>query len=192
MKGYKRRRYIIDGFYQGKFAVTVVAICATGMFISLAIFNYLSYRAFESVVWMAHINITTVGELLRHYLLISNAVGIVLTIILLFAFSRFVLHKTAPPLFKLKRYIETVGAGNLTATIDWTERDEFKETAEEFNKMVVALRDKFMAVKEKAEVVIADSEHLGYVMDKPDMSLEKCKALIENLDTLKESLQRTG
>lgn len=192
LRDYRRRNYLVDKRYQGKFVITIIGICAFGMFIALATFNYLSYKKLDSVLWGIHIDKSTIGEIIRPYLIYSNIFAIVLTTLILIAFSRFALHKTAPPLFRLKRYIEHASQGNLNITLDWLVNDEFKKTAEELNRMVASMRDKFKVIKEKAKTIETTSHVLGHVLDKPDLSAEKCRSLIEDLQSLKEKLMETG
>lgn len=188
MKGYKRRTYIVDKRYQGKFVFTVLCICSIGMIAALFAFNYFSFKNLDSTVWRVHIDASTVGEIVKPYLIFSNLFALSLTAAILIAFSRFVLVKTAPPLFRLQRYIEKTGEGNLTADLEWLAVDEFKETAGELDYMVVALRDKFTVVKEKAKDVETASEALHYLLDKPESLLHKCQNLKNSLQSLKESL----
>ncbi|MDP2168334.1 MAG: methyl-accepting chemotaxis protein [Thermodesulfovibrionales bacterium] len=190
MRGYKRRKYVVDKRYQGKFTLTVIGFCAFGMLVALGIFNYLAYRKFESVMWRVHIDESTIGELIKSSLIYSNVIALVLTALILIAFSRFVLLKTAPPLFRLNRHIEKAAGGNLTSNLDWVQNDEFKETAEELNRMVSSLRDKFRVVKDRGKDVQSVSNILGYVMDKPDLADEKCRLLADSLRSLRDALSK--
>lgn len=190
MRGYRRRNYLVDIRYQGKFVIGVILIGAFGLVLALTAFNLLAYRKIESVIWMIHIDANSIGELIRPYLIYTNIFGFAVAAISLIIFSRRVLHKTAPPLFRLKRYIERAGKFNLVAGLDWVARDEFQETAKELNGMVRTLRDKFRAVKERAGDVVAVSGVMGYIVDRPELAAEKCDDLLGHLKALKDSLER--
>ena len=125
MKKYRRRQYLVDIRYQGKFVIGVILIGTFVQALALAIFNFLAYRKLESIVWRIHVDASTIGELIKPYLVYTSIFVIALTAVVMIDYSRRILNKTAPPLFRLKRYIERAGEFNLVAGLDWMARDEF-------------------------------------------------------------------
>jgi methyl-accepting chemotaxis protein len=136
-----------------------------------------------------HVDASTVGELIRPYLIYSYVLALTLTILVLVGFTRFVLLRTAPPLYRLQRFIERAGDGNLSAGLDWLEHDEFRETARALDTMVEALRGRLAGVKRAAEDVVEHSVVLGHVMDKPHVAVEKCGAMLDRLKALRSELE---
>lgn len=187
-RGYKRRRYVSDIRYQGKFVAAIAAICASGLLVALSLFNYLSRLKLQAATWKIHLGASAAGDIIRPYLLFSNILALALTVAALVAFSHLTLLKTAVPLYRLKRFIENIAEGNLNLNLDWMERDEFRETAGDLNDMAASMRERFAAVKRGAKKANKVSLVLKYIADKPELSSEKCAVLIERLDQLKEEL----
>lgn len=187
-RGYKRRNYVTDKRFQGKYVLTTVGICALGMLLAVGVFNYLSYGTIELAIWRAHVDEKTVGEIIRPHLISSNAFALFFTVVSLIVFSRFVLIKTAPPLYRIKKFIERTGEGNLNQTLDWITIDEFRDTADELNSMVSTLRERFDEIKKTGHAVIELSRAVGYTIDMPEIAAEKCSLLLENIEGLKKGI----
>ena len=80
-------------------------------------------------------------EAKRNRFLIS---GLVISLTILFAgvlISLFFSRKITSPLMKLTQAVEDVGKGNLDLEIDVVSRDELGTLSQEFNKMIVSLRE---------------------------------------------------
>lgn len=188
-RGYRRRKYISDKGYQWRFVLATIGICAAGMVLALAVFNFLAYRGIESYTWRVHVEKSTAAELIMPYLLYSNVPALVLTIMTLSAFACFMILRTAPPVFRMKKYIDSAARGNLDIGLDWAAYDEFRETAEDLDRMVAALRERFIIVKERGDAVVLLSSIIPYVAEKPEAAREKCEALIKELEGLKSALE---
>lgn len=189
---YRRRQYIVDWRYQGKFVLTIAGICAMGTLVALSMFNTLAYRKLDAFTWRMHIEAGTVGELIRPYLIYSYVLALFITIAVLVGFTRFVMLKTAPPLFRLQRFIERAGDGNLSAGLDWVEHDEFRETAHALDRMVEVLRGRFARVKRASEDVVDVSIVLAHDVDRPQVAAEKCRAMADRLKALRKELATPG
>ncbi len=190
MKAYRRRNYFTSPGYQGRFILMILGIGAAGMAAALTAFNILSYRQIDSVLWKIHIKASSIWDLLVPYLAYTNAVALSLTVIALLMFSRHMIKRTAPPLFRIKHYIDTAAGGNLTADLAWTEQDEFKETADDLNAMVDAMRAKFRDIKPVGEKVVSDAGVLQYLSDNPRVCAGKCSDIIYDLQSLSQSLRK--
>lgn len=186
---YRRRQYIVDWRYQGKFVITIVAICAMGTLVALSMFNALAYHRLEAVTWQMHIEASTVGELIQPFLIYSYVLALFVTVTVLVGFTQFVILKTAPPLYRLQRFIERAAAGNLVAALDWVKNDEFGETASALNGMVESLRGRFARVKHATEDVVEVSVVLGHVLDRPPVALEKCATMRDGLKALRKEIE---
>lgn len=189
MRPYRRRHYLLDKGYQGRFVLSVVSIHAVMMTIAVLLFNFLSFREFERSTWRAHVAASTVGEIIRDYLVYANVFALVVAVAVVVVFSCIVLLRTEPPLLRLKKYISDAGDGNLNVRLQWMAYDEFRETADALNRMVDALRGRFRGVKARAEEVRRASDSLAFTLDKPALSAERCRILQEGVRSLKESLR---
>lgn len=147
---FRRRNYLVDKSYQGKYIAAIVLICGMGMAFVLTLFNIFSRRAVEVSVWRVHMSAESVGELVTPYLIWSTVALLPFAAALTMALARAFRQMTAPPLFRLRRYIDLVGDGNLTVDLDWVMNDEFKATADELNNMTLSLRKRMAAIKDKS------------------------------------------
>lgn len=189
MKDYKRRHYFIDKGYQGRIILNIIMVCAAGMFLELGLFNYLSFRNMESLRWKMHIEADKVSEIISSYLLYSSIIALLFTITALYLFLRFVLRKTAGPIYRLNKDLQTAAEGDLSLNI-WLRRDDdFRETAVELNKMLEAVRGDFRKLGAGFSEIDKTVNSLEYMLDKPEIASRKCRQLIEHLEPLKNIRQ---
>lgn len=140
----KRKKYLINRKYQLSTIISVLAvvimivvtaILATHYFLLAAI-----VRAFEVKGSML-----TGGEIIdisvRPLVIVTPIVIVVLAGA--FALIIFISHRTAGPLHSLKRAMEQVGEGDLSARITFRKNDEIHDIAESFNSMVEKLQARF-------------------------------------------------
>lgn len=186
---YKRRNYFIDKAYQGRMVLRIIMICAAGLLFELVLFNFLSYRNLEQMRWRTHIGAETVGDITNTYLLYSSILGVTFTCVALFAYLRVMNRRTAGPLYRMKRDIEMAADGDLSLNIWLRREDDFKETANELNLMVAAIRQDFKQLGDGLANVGRTIDVLEYVEDRPEFMKQKCRQLIEHLEPLKNIRQ---
>ena len=91
-------------------------------------------------------NSAVIFSRIRFYILVSTIVlaivGAVYTSYVFLYFS----HRIAGPVMRFEKTFEQILAGNLRVSIVLREKDEFKETAENFNEMIEALRDRIRRI----------------------------------------------
>lgn len=182
----RRRNYLVDRRYQGSYVLAVIGVCALGMLATLAAFNYFSYGELESAQWSMHIKVQSIGEMIRPSLVYSMVFGLLMTALLLFFLSRLVMKRTVPPLYRLRRYLDTMGRGNLSVDLDWLPGEAFSSTADALNGMSGYLRKRFASVGEKAEAASGHAE----AMLREGASREECRSLLETLEALEAHLRK--
>lgn len=187
-KNNKRKLYITDKGYQWRAVLSIIAICAAGLFINLVLFNYLAYRELESLQWKGHINAGSTGDVVMPLLIYTGIFSSALTVLALFFYFRRLMHRTAGPLFRLKKDIERAAQGDLSVTIYLRKADDFKDAARECNRAIESLRNRFSLLKEKFLFIGRTLDILEYAKDREGVSAQKCKLLKEAV----ESLHREG
>lgn len=183
---YKRRSYFIDKAYQGRMVLRIIMICAAGLLFELALFNFLSYRSLEEMRWRTHIGAETVGEITGTYLIYSSIFAVLFTCAALFVYSRVMHRRAAGPLYRMKRDIEMAADGDLSLNIWLRREDDFKETADELNRMVAAIRQDFRQMGDGLDKVGRTIDMLEYAEARPELMKQKCRQLIEHLEPLKD------
>jgi|Deesub1362A_J573_1020465.scaffolds.fasta_scaffold00004_395 methyl-accepting chemotaxis protein len=142
-KPYSRKRYFINPDFQGRFILSFALICLLGMTISVALFNYLTMREFEALKWKMVIYAGNSADIIAPYLIYISIFAVIFTIVVLIIFSRFLRWRVSGPIYRLKKDLDMVRDGNLALNISLRRKDHFRDSAEELNKMVASLREKF-------------------------------------------------
>lgn len=186
----RRKQKIIDKGYQGRIALKIISICSIYILLNLISFNYLAYERLESLRWKMHLPMKTIGEIIKGYLLLSTGLSLSLTIITLLIFIWYLFSKTSVPISKLKAYIDKLSDGDLSTGISLRRGDDFKDTANDCNKMVSAMRDKFIFIKSEFSKMERTLAKMEYVKDKPNIAREECKVLIETADSLRKWIKQ--
>jgi len=137
-----------------------------------------------------HVPVETIGEIIKPYLLLSIGLSAALTIITLFIFIWYILNKTSGPIYGLKSYIDKAADGDLSADVYLRKGDDFKDTANDLNKMVSALRDRFVFIKNGLSLTERTLGKMEYIKDKPDSAKEECNNLIETINSLRKEIKR--
>ncbi|HEC79131.1 MAG TPA: HAMP domain-containing protein [candidate division WOR-3 bacterium] len=147
-----RKKYIINKKYQYGaiiFALTIIFII---IFISIFVTHYFLLSTIIR-------KIEQTGYFPRGMELINLSfkplVIVIPVIFILLALSYivviFISHRTAGPLYSLKKAMEQVGEGDLSVRLKFRKNDEIHDVAESFNRMVDGLRKKFGNFKSSSE-----------------------------------------
>lgn len=192
MKEYRRKRYFIDKDFQGRVVIAIILVSSAGLLLTLSLFNYLSYTNVESLRWRTHLELHTIGDIVRPYLISSGISGIALTAFALYALLDSLLQKTAGPIYRMAKDIKYATEGDLSRDIFLRKGDDFKDTAIELNRMIASLRTNSRHTIEKFTDIRRIVDSLEYVMDKPEIADQKCQQLMDDLQTLKEISNKYG
>lgn len=184
MHKYKRSHYLIDKGYQIKIVFRLLLICAVGMSLWLATFNYLAERAIEGAQWRVHMRVGTVNEIVVTSLVYATVLSVLLTIFVLFIYFRYMIGKTADPIYRMDRGLEAAAKGDLQAKIWLRKEDEFKDTVLELNKMIESVKKDFQYIRESFSEINTTVNILRYVIDRPELADEKCQSLVTSIENL--------
>lgn len=139
-----RKKYIVDKQYQFGLIVLLLLIVFVAIFISVVATHYfLLVSVVERVetTGFAPSGAELITTSLKPIIFIVPIVFVIL--VLVFMYLIFVSHRTAGPLYHLRRAMERVGNGDLSVHIQFRNNDEIHDVAESFNKMVKDLRAKY-------------------------------------------------
>ena len=152
----KRRKTIVDRHFQLRFALLVLG--AAAMFASTVLTDYYAYfgRSVSS-------NLLDPG--LFGVFLAANkplVLKLVLFLVLIFGGAILMSFRIVGPLFNLRRVCRAVGAGNLAHRARFRDRDEFRDVAAEFNRMMDDIRDGVAEDRRAAEEIAHALERLAH------------------------------
>ena len=172
---HKRKTYYIKNSAQSNFISRFVIISLLGGVTAVTVFNFLSYKKIDSVLYSMRMPKISPGGLLWNEMLYTN-LCVIFFILIVFALSaRSLFIKLHGPLKKLTSDIQRVENGELNFEISLREGDEFKELAEELNKMSGGLNKRFKEINQKTDAIIAATE-------KNDTSTIELKQAIDELE----------
>jgi methyl-accepting chemotaxis protein len=183
---YKRRIFLIDKPFQLRFSFyTVTWIGALGLAYPLIIENLLD--AFIKVMSVA---IDGPGlaqlEALRSQVLQQLIISHVGAILVVFVISVFMSHRIAGPLYKLRKYFEELGKGNLNQHLVFRKTDYFQPLAQDYNRMVEGLRT---IIQKDADAVRAAVARIEAALPKTG---DARKDLEEALSILRDARDRAS
>jgi methyl-accepting chemotaxis protein len=139
-----RKKYILDKQYQFGLIALLLLIVFVAVFISVVTTHYFLITSVVDRVektGFAPSGAELITSSLKPIVFIVPIVFIIL--VLVFIYLIFVSHRTAGPLYHLRRAMERVGKGDLSVHIQFRNNDEIHDVAESFNKMVEGLRARF-------------------------------------------------
>lgn len=96
----------------------------------------------------------------RNHLILTNLAILLGTLIIVFAIGYFAANKTVRPITKLIEAAERIRRGDLTETLDSSQKDEIGKLADNFNSMAGGLGTLVKQVSGSADQVVTSSEQL--------------------------------
>lgn len=148
MKQRKSRRklanLLVSPRYQIKYAVFLALSALALAMVNLLIFLTYFQENYKLLVTMSPME-NSVKEILNQEIarvFLQLGVSSVVFALGAFVFGLFMAHRTAGPLYQLRRAFQRVKSGDLSVRVKWRTRDEFQEVAHEFNQMIEAIEKK--------------------------------------------------
>ena len=187
---FKRRKYIVDKRFQGKFILFFVIISSISSIIATVVFNHIALKRLESIMWSAHISVKTTDEVIGSLFIYVNIIAFLVVSFLLILTGIWMVRKTSGFLYVLSKNIMRVANGDLSVSIGLRQKDEFNDVVSSLNDMIKKLRERFSDIKQRygeISAYIRDIERT-YAEDKP--SKEELQQVLKKIETLKGVLQK--
>ncbi len=187
---YRRKRYYIDGHFQGRFIFVFALLASAGGVSALVLFNILADRSISTLMYTVHIPARRLSEVLSDDLLYATLLSFVVVLLgFLFVAGR-VMQRVSGPLYRIRKEMERLSRGDLSSGIILRDRDEFKDFAAELNRMVESLRELFSSVREEVQAIDGRCREIERSSPDPGPVLAKSRALMQELKVLEERLRR--
>ena len=187
---FKRRKYIVDKRFQGKFILFFVIISSFISIVATVVFNHIALKRLESIIWSAHISVKTTDEVIGSLFIYVNIIAFLVVSLLLIITGIWMVRKTSGFLYVLSKNIMRVANGYLSVSIGLRQKDEFNDVVSSLNDMIKKLRERFSDIKQRygeISAYIRDIERT-YAEDKP--SKEELQQVLKKIETLKGVLQK--
>ena len=187
---FKRRKYIVDKRFQGKFILFFVIISSFISIVATVVFNHIALKRLESIIWSAHISVKTTDEVIGSLFIYVNIIAFLVVSFLLILTGIWMVRKTSDFLHVISKNIMRVANGDLSVSIGFRQKDEFNDVVSSLNDMIKKLRERFFNIKQQygeISAYIRDIERT-YAKDTPER--EDIQKVLKRLETLRENLQQ--
>lgn len=181
MAKHKRRSFFIDKQIQTKYIILTILLLLLYTFL-FAVILFLPYIIPLSFDYPIEEQTRAARMLLNLHASVWPALGVV--ILIMSALSIFVTHKIAGPVYRFKKDLAEVSAGNLDITIKLREKDDLKDLAEDLNAMIKELRVFVQTLQGNDEAMLLCINELEDQVKNNKISSEAGQELI---DTIQEN-----
>jgi methyl-accepting chemotaxis protein len=178
----RRRIYFIEKKFQARFIVKFCAIVILGTLVMGAWLYLFSSRSTTVSLENTRAVVKTTADfllplLLQTLIVITVFVGIA-TIIL----TLFISHKIAGPLYRFKKELSTVEAGDLSHDFHIRKNDQLQDLALSMNNAIKKLRETLAELKKQYSVLKNSWEHsLVPMMSQDKKIIEEMKKTMEEM-----------
>lgn len=143
----KRRQYLINKQFQIKFIIKVylavfITIATVGLFLFYLNDKTLSHSAYQQVL-----NMRSARDMLLPTILSISAITAIVALVIIIFKVILESHKIAGPIYRFEKAFETVGYGDLTASVKLRKKDEMQDLSEKFNAMLSCLNSNIVKSK---------------------------------------------
>jgi methyl-accepting chemotaxis protein len=187
MAKHKRNRYFIDKKLQTKYIVLTIMtlMIYTLLFVVILLAPYFMALSFDAPIAEQR---EAAKTLLVLHKSIWPALGAVMLIMA--AGSVLVTHKMAGPIYRFKKVLGEVSAGNLDLSIRLRDKDDFKDLAESMNVVLEELRTFAQTLRGDDATMSACIKELERQIKSKQISSESGTALIEQLQAGRTNISK--
>jgi methyl-accepting chemotaxis protein len=178
-----RKIYFIKKDFQSRFILRFVVIATIWAATTVLLFTYLAKKQLDALRYSSYIDIKTTGDLL-----LPITVGAHIVCLLIFAgLLAYTIHslweKLSLPLKKIKTNISHIAVGDLTNNITLDSDEEFQDMAADLEGMRIALRARFVRIKEQQQRLAAAVAELN-------RSIHGKTSLVSPIASLRDAIER--
>lgn len=191
MRPYKRKQYFINKKIQVKYAFFTVSLLILYTMILLAAI----FAPYVMALFL-DLPLSQRAEAAEVLLLLHNNIwpGIGLIIVLFGAFSIFITHKLAGPVFVFERMARNIAGGDLTIRVRLRKGDDLLDLSEDLNQMADNLESLLINLDEEYKKLSSYVADLRRELESRNISehtiIEIAKKIDEDKDDIRKTLDR--
>jgi len=140
----RRKNYFIEKSFQARFILKFCMLVVLGGVLTIGILFLLGKRSTTVAVVDSRVVVKTTADFLLPLLIQTAAVVMILVGTATIFVTLFVSHKIAGPLYRLKKAMQELAEGNLSAQMKLRKLDQLQDIADAFNEMTRKLKEKFL------------------------------------------------
>lgn len=198
-KDYKRKTYIINKSFQGRFVLRFIVPAVIGSLLAVILFNILAYKKIDAILYSMKMPTAFTSNIIFKEIVYANIfAAIIITVILFFSSTR-LLYRIKHSLNRIRVEIMKVTHGDLRSKINLRGKDEFKDLADKLNRMVAELNYHFSDIKNlvdnMSELAVEiektkEKHNIGEISKYTDSLIDnRLSKLISLLDSLEEKIK---
>jgi len=183
----KRRNYFIDPAFQLNFILKFcVIVIVSSLLIGAAVF-ILSQNSTTVAIENTKVVVKPTSDFILPELAIILPVIVVFSSLVVLALTLFVSHKISGPIFRIRKEIELLQAGDLTRKFTIRNSDQLQALAQSLNEMTQTLRQKHLAIGGQCRSVtnFLEEKNLSGSREDREKLLQMLKELYETLSYFK-------
>jgi methyl-accepting chemotaxis protein len=146
----KRRSYFIDKKFQGKFILKFCLIVIVSSVIVGGLLLFLAQGSTTVAIENTKVTVKNTASFLLPLILTTLIIVTVFSAISVAVLAMFISHKIAGPLYRIKKDIERLHAGDLTASFRIRKGDQLQDLADSLNEMASAMQAKVKQLKDSS------------------------------------------
>jgi methyl-accepting chemotaxis protein len=149
-KTHRRKKYFFQDSFQGKYLLSYFILACLVIAFFTALFIYFSTDTLSITYENDQLKFGKTPEVLLESLINIHGILIVFSGLgILYFFTRFT-HKTAGPIFKIERSLDTMATGDLTLRVHLRKKDECKALADRLNNFNATIYGKLKEIEEQS------------------------------------------
>ena len=158
---HRRRRYIVNSGFQGRFVLGFVLATLVGSTASTVLFNFLALKRLEQLQWSVFVTVRSAAEAVEPLFVSIVLFNLLFVSVLLAVAWGWMMRKINGPLNGIVKNLKRVREGDFSSAIFLRRNDEFQDVAAALNEMLGKTRERFRdftAGYEQISQALADLE----------------------------------
>lgn len=184
-KSYRRRNYFIEKEFQAKFILKFCAIVALAGLFTVGILYFLAMKSTTVSIVNSRVVVKTTADFMLPILIQTVVIVTIFTSLATIVVTLLVSHKIAGPLYRFKKIMQALGAGDFSGSCKIRRTDQLQDVCDDFSTMIVKVRENLVYLKEGLASL---KEKLGNLSEQ-DINETK-KGYISELRTILEKLHK--
>ncbi len=186
-RNYKRHIYFIEKSFQTNFILKFCALVVLGGLLTIGLLYILAMKSTTVSFVNSRVVVRTTADFILPILVQTTAIVVIIVGFATVVVTLLVSHKIAGPLFRIKKVMGELGAGNFSQEFHIRQLDQLQDLADTFNDSIKKMKEKIQALK-------SDSEKLKNELDNISENevSENKRALLSELKKISEELSKAS
>jgi nitrogen fixation/metabolism regulation signal transduction histidine kinase len=145
---YKRHIYYIDNEFQGQFIIKFCLLVAISSLVGIGLVYWFAQNSTTVAISHGHVAVRTTADYLTPLLTQTVLIQFIIVAIATVAFTLFVSHKIAGPLYRLKMMFKALSQGDVSIPMRLRQGDQLQAVADGYTEAVGEINERLKKAKE--------------------------------------------